>query len=494
MSDPDWERLDPRTVLVAPVRVLGQATFALAAAVIGLSQQSMTAALYGAPAIALLVLLVGTLPYFVTRFRVNDNELLVRTGLISRKTLTAPLSRIRSVDLEASLLHRILNVVTVKIGTGVDEDRIDLDALSQNRAEVLRRTLHTRQAPEAESAGLAEQSEPDAHAEDQATLIAQLRPSWARFAPFNFTQLVIVGGLIGTVSQFGFQEQVAELWAQRDYLDRFAASALTGIALATLMCAAVVWALVAMVGYLVHWWDLRLSQTDSTLNCTYGLFTRRSITIDQPRIRGVRLKQPPAIRLLGGAEVSTLATGVGSEGTATVLPWSTRAYATGVAETLISDPHSMRLPLQEHGKYARRRIHLGHLVGQIVPVAGICLVVAWFDWSWWLAVAASAFLVSVSAVAAEMTYRNLGHALTDRHLIAGHRSASRVRTALERDGVIGWVVRSSWLQRRRNLVTLIATTAAGDERVTIADVPAEMALAVSRDTSPDLMDEFLERT
>jgi len=53
---------------------------------------------------------------------------------------------VRSVDLEASLLHRILGLQKVQIGTGVDDDRITLDALATADAQALRTTLLTRRA------------------------------------------------------------------------------------------------------------------------------------------------------------------------------------------------------------------------------------------------------------------------------------------------------------------------------------------------------------
>ena len=46
--------------------------------------------------------------------------------MLSSTLVTAPLDRVRSVDLESSLLHRILGLKKVQIGTGVDDDRITL--------------------------------------------------------------------------------------------------------------------------------------------------------------------------------------------------------------------------------------------------------------------------------------------------------------------------------------------------------------------------------
>ena len=59
--------------------------------------------------------------------------------------LSTPVDRVRTVDLTSSLIHRLLGLTTVRIGTGTastsDEDRIDLDGLPLDRARALRAEL-----------------------------------------------------------------------------------------------------------------------------------------------------------------------------------------------------------------------------------------------------------------------------------------------------------------------------------------------------------------
>jgi putative membrane protein len=62
-----------------------------------------------------------------------------------------------------------------------------------------------------------------------------------------------------------------------------------------------------------------------------------------------------------------------------------------------------------------------------------------------------------------------------------------VRTVLEHDGIIGWVVRQSWFQRRLALATLVATTAAGAERVIARDIPLVKAIQLADDSTPGVL-------
>ena len=93
-------------------------------------------------------------------------------------------------------------------------------------------------------------------------------------------------------------------------------------------------------------------------------------------------------------------------------------------------------------------------------------------------------LAVAGVVTGVASYRHLGHALTPDHLVSGAGALQRSRTVLERDGIIGWVVRQSWFQRRVGLATLVATTAAGPESVVVVDLPLARALALVDAATP----------
>jgi putative membrane protein len=128
---------------------------------------------------------------------------------------------------------------------------------------------------------------------------------------------------------------------------------------------------------------------------------------------------------------------------------------------------------------------LALVTGSVVAAVAIDRV------AWWVPVVVGLVSGLVGVGVAEAAYSHLGHALAGRHLVAGSGDLSRVRTVLETDGIIGWVVRESWWQRRAGLVTLVATTAAGAERVVVVDVPRSTALALARLATPGLLEGFL---
>ena len=99
--------------------------------------------------------------------------------------------------------------------------------------------------------------------------------------------------------------------------------------------------------------------------------------------------------------------------------------------------------------------------------------------------------IAAAALAADRA-RSLGHAVTDSALVARAGSLVRRRAMLAREGIIGVNVRRSFFQRRAGLVTLTATTAAGDQAYRVLDVTPAEAVRVAQAAAPGLLAPFLE--
>src|SRR5690606_23826762 len=212
-------RLSPRMLLVNPVRALGSMIVPLLIAFFigrgeGGSWWVWIAVVGGA-----LALVAGTVSWFITRYRVTDVQLQLRTGLFSRRVLTAPLDRVRSVDIESTPVHRVLGLTTVKVGTGVDSSRIELDGLARDQAARMRTFLLSRSgapgsgAPGSGAPGQVPSGAGTAHppptpgtTDDGAARarppvdeveLARIDWGWLRYAPFSLSSLVVVAGVAG---------------------------------------------------------------------------------------------------------------------------------------------------------------------------------------------------------------------------------------------------------------------------------------------------------
>lgn len=483
----EWQRLDPRMLLVHPVKeVLRFLPVLLGVFVAG------TASGGGAPwwnvlGVGIPVAL-GVLRYLTTSYRIAQGRVELRRGLLNRHVLSTPLDRVRTVDITAPPVHRLLGLTSVRIGTGAastdDEEQLDLDGLPAERARQLRAEL------------LRGTTEP-ASGERPPAPVLRLDPGWARFAPLTGTGLVIAAGVLGAAAQLldgtgSFERLDTEGVAE----DAAAWSLWVALPLGAVLLLVVVSAL-AIAGYLVTNWGFRLTHTGSDLGGAWhlrrGLVTTRETTLDDERVRGVALSEPIGLRLAGGARAFAIVTGLDRRqtGSSLLVPPAPRGEVERVAGAVLHAVRPVTGDLTPHGPDARRRRYTRALGPAVAIAAAAVLLVLLAGTPAWVLLPATLLLPAAAALAADRT-RSLGHGLLDGHVVARSGSIERRREALDVGGVIGWNFRSSWFQRRAGLTTLAATTAGGRQSVTVLDVPEATAIELARAAHPDLLGQFLE--
>ncbi|RPK66423.1 Bacterial membrane flanked domain protein [Streptomyces sp. ADI96-02] len=491
----DGRRLDARTVLVTAVVVAGVAAGAAVPTTLGLAGWlgTLPAALW---VLAGAVLLIGAaagadhVRWRRTRYRVGPERVELHTGLLLVKRRSLARERVRTVDLTANPLLRVLGLVTVRIGTGEHggDSTLELDPVTRAEGERLRRLLLERVG--AGSAG--------GHREGE---LAVLDPRWIRYAPVSFVVPMLGGAAAGAVLQ------VSD-WAgaQREVIgwigDRLRDTPLLWT-VATLVLAALVAGVVGALGLWVEmWWNYRLEREPGcTLRVRRGLFTSRSISVEEARLRGVDLVEPLGVRLFGAARLDAITTGLAKDedtGNAdhdTLLPAAPRALADRVAADVLREAATPTgAPLTAHPRAARARRLRWALAAVLAPVLVLAVLGALLTpVLLWIALGCAAAGAPLAVALALDAYRGLGHALAGRYLVTRSGTLRRSTAALERTGVIGWTIRQSVFQRRAGLIGVTATTAAGGGAYTAYDTDASEGLAFAAEAVPGLLEPFLER-
>jgi putative membrane protein len=492
--DPQWRSLSRRSMIVRPLTDLVRLLPLLAGLLI-LHTRAGAGLAWGAAA-AVLAVVTGLVHWATTRYLITDERVYLRRGLMNQKTLSVARDRIRTVDITAHLLHRLLGVCRVSIGTGRNDLRsgesFRLDGVTRAEAESLRVVLLSRVSQPA-PAGPSRQGE--------STEIIRLNLTWLRFAPLTMTGLVVLGVLTGGVIQVTNATDInlAATGPVRHVVAAFAALSVGQRLLAGGAVALAGYVLVAMAGYVAVFWNFRLAGlgTDA-LRVTRGLFSLRATTISLSRLRGVEISEPLLLRAARGARCIAIATGLhigrGAEREGSVLsPPAPRAVAEHVASAVLALPADLYSgPLERHGPAARRRRFTRALAGAACLIAAIYLV-TWAqhgpDWVW---IASFALLPAATLLAADR-YRSLGHRLAGGWLVTRVGSLARRRSIISTDAIIGWRIHQTWFQRRQGLMTLTATTAAGQQHYSVRDVPVADGLALAAATG-DLLVPFLRPT
>ena len=486
-----WRRLSPRMLAVHPVMELRRLIFPLIAVLIGLRSGNGADGGWWAVGIGGIGIALGFLRYFTTSFRITPTHVQVRRGLIRRRTLTVPRDRIRTVDVTSNVLHRIFGLARVTVGTGQTDqknDGVKLDGLSAAEAENLHRELLHRPVVAADP------SDPPV----VETVLAALRPAWVGYGPFTLSGLVAIGVVFGIGSRLVNESHVdvAKIGVVHDSFD-YLRDQPVPVAILLVAAAVVVFTAVAStIGYVLSFWNFRLSRHDSgTLHVRRGLLTTRSTTIEERRLRGVELSEPLLLRSVRGARVLAIATGLrvgrgADRGGSILLPPAPRTVAVEVAGTVIGDTEPLTVALTRHGPRAglRRFTRAGVVATALILIALALVLVAGAPW--WL-FGTALVLLPLSAFLAWDRSAALGHAVGDQWLVSRHGSLVRRRYVLRTDAVIGWNMTTSLFQRRAGLTTLVATTAGGRQLYTVPDVAGPEAIRVARTAVPGLLEQFL---
>jgi len=482
--DAEWQRLDPRMLLVHPIREVLR--FLPVIVVVVLGSTAAGGEQWQLIGVGIPVVL-GLMRYLTTSFRISSGRIELRRGLLNRHVLSTPVDRVRTVDLTSSPIHRLLGLTKVRIGTGTastsDEDRIDLDGLPVDRARALRAEL--LQTSTADDVAVTDR------ATDRDVLVFD--PAWVRFAPLTGSGVVIGAAALGAGSQL---LQSVGFWDRFDPENVDVPGVPLGVLVPLLVLALLVLvSLLSIGGYVVTNWGFRLTRLGGargggeTWHLSRGLFTTRETTLDDERVAGVNLSEPLGLRVAGGARLSAIVTGLSrsQQGSSALAPPAPRRIVERVAREVLDAAVPVDAPLVPHGPLAARRRWtrallpaLALAVAALVPVALGAPV--------WLLVGLLA--LPVAALLARDRTRSLGHALVADHLVSRSGSVVRRRRILEVDHVIGWNLRATWFQRRAGLTTLVATTAGGSQAVPVLDVPEDEALRVAHRALPDLMGQF----
>lgn len=482
-----WRRLEIRTILVRPFNeIIG--FIPVLVGVVALGQHDGNQLWYGLGVVGLLVLR-GLLHWLTTRYRITDEQVELRTGLVFRQRLATRRARIRTVEANAKFGHRLFGVTAVRIGTGQHDQKggktIRLDAVTMAEADSLRRELLRRTAATIDEAPT------------RSEVIEKLDWAWLRYAPLTLSGLVAVAA-IGGLAWRSINEldiPVSRIGLLREGLHWFESAALATVIGVIVVAALVIIVFGSMIVYALKFAGYQLTrESDDTLHVRRGLLTTSAVTIEEARLRGVEIREPPLLRAGRGARCTAVATGLQHRNESHLLmPPGPAAKAHRVAAKVLRAKQSpTTVPIIRHSRRAARRRVVRAVGPTLVIVLALWLARVWGgwpDWPWQIACALPVLAVPVALD----RYRALGHALTRRYLVSRSGSLARRTVALQRDGIIGWQVRRSFFQRRAGLVTLTATIAAGRGAYKVLDITESDGLRLAEDAVPGLLAPFVSR-
>jgi putative membrane protein len=463
-------------LLVHPVHeVLRQVPVLIGSLVLGSATGNSAWALIGVG----LIVGYGVARWFTTTYRIGPDEVQLRTGVLQRKVLSLPRNRIRSVSTDARLLHRALGLTVLRVSTGQEaagDTSFALDAMPAREVPTLRAIL------------LAESLAPPDPTGPPGRVLARWQPSWLRYSPLNVTGLLMITAMLGVIYQTGVFAALRDSSVIRvgaGFVESAAqnGSALIAVVVGALAILSAGVALSVSQSFLTYA-NLELRRDADLLHLSHGLVRVRERTFDMRRLRGGSLREPLVVRLFGGARLDAVMTGIAGVGEASqLLPPCPRSTASSVLADLIAQPEAVTGALTAHGPAATRRRWSRAMALPAMVAVGSLVLAGTSGVPIWVWPVLAVLTLGSMALAADRS-RSLGHRAGGGWLVTRAGSLQRRRDCVSAEGIVGWTVRQTLLQRRSGVATLIAATAAGVKRYEVVDVPADLAWSIAAATSP----------
>ncbi len=503
-SEREWRRLSPRMIWVDLVQsVLSLVPVVIAVWVVGIKPGAgQLWPLIGLAGVGVIRALTDALRWVFTRYRVTASHVELKSGVLLRVHRSIQRDRIRSVDVEAKLRHRLSGLRVVKVGAGQQtadgESAVALDALTARDARLLQNDLNSiRTAEVPRHFPRDDEASPRPDRSETLAVLAHFEPRWVIYNVFNVWAYILALGLgwgsfwlLGSLG-VNVTGVVAALldWGSIGWVGSVAIG---------FVAVSIIGAAGLGVNYFTEYWGFELARVRSrgggTLRTRQGLLTTREVNRDENRIRGAQISEPVVWRWMGASDTSVITTGLSMwsmSQPAAILPRGPVNVARRVAaQVLEAEPNPFEAALSKHPSAALSR----RLWWATAFTAGVGLVFAWLVVSGVLphsGIWAVAALWPCALGAAFVAYRALGHTIVGPYLVTRSGLLSRSTTVLQRSAVSTIVIRESLLQRRLGLQTVSTMTAAGYSCYDIPDLATHESLMFALQVAPDLLEPFL---
>jgi putative membrane protein len=440
---------------------------------------------------ALVVLPWLVLHYVRFRYRLTPDEVVIHSGVLTRRRRNIPVDRIQNIEIEQQLLQRLTGTARVRIYTaGSQEAEGALDVVSLAEAHRIRQTVrgYQREAavtPESSPPAAQEPRKPGASPE---VLLAMDARRVLLSGAFRFSLLYIA--IIFTFLQYVEPDPEALV----SWLTRGRLAGLARAAMASPWAAAAIGIVVAvLVGWVSgiavnfnRFYRFVLTLEKDRLHRKHGLLSVREGTIPLRRVQALILRTNPLMRRFGwyALDVQTMGADVREQGHSVAIPFGRLGEIQGVIARIRegmpdarTEPWAFPQSLQSVSRLTIRRALVRYTLG-LAAATGLAVVLT--DSSAWLLLA----LWPLALGAAVLRWRCMGYDLHDRHLVVRRGVMQQYTWIIPVGRLQVLQTRSSLFQRHLDLRTVYADTA-GASPVRGADI-----IDLERGTADQLADEI----
>ncbi len=414
----------------------------------------------GGIAFATIIIVGASLSYWFFTFRISDDSILIRQGVLNKKQLDIKFSRIQGINTQQNPVYRAMGLVTVSFDTaGSAGNEGNLPAVTRDFANSLRKRIGKPRE-------LDREQEEDSEAENGALVHLDWR-DMVRIGLADRRALILLA-FIGPL-----MEQI------EDDIDRFiseliASAAATGgeiyavggvsVGIGIAVAVILLFIVVSVAAAFLRYHNFQLFLDGQTLRSHAGLVTAHEHSMDLGKIQTLRLQQGVVQRLLRRYRMTArqaVSSGKNRSQKVFVVPVVTaeladelrRKFLAPEAGRLTQDPTSPQFaPVSPH--YMRSRILFVGLLPSLIATVVL-----------WIPLGALALLcllwLPIAVAAAHRSWKRAGYLHDDEEIIRrsgflGFRTVGLLFRKVQRVTVL-----QSRYQRRKGLASLRLHMASG---------------------------------
>jgi putative membrane protein len=395
--------------------------------------------------------------YATYRYRLADDELIIRHGILQRNERHVPFERIQNIDMSRSVLHRAMGVanVTIQTASGTEPEAVmrvlSVDAVEAMRSHVFGRR---RQASEwLDETG----EEGDFEGPDTSrTLIRTPVDDLVRYGIISNKGMIVLAAAIGLLWQLSI-DPIEWVTGRIPGLETVELPHLVAIGVLLLVLAVIGLRILSVLWAVVSFYDFTLRRADEELGAEFGLLTQRTVTIPIHRIQLVTVEENLLHRALHRVSVRARTAGSASgENAAERHDWLAPVVPRERLQGLLADVDDELSPATVEWRPLPRRAVWRAVRRAGLPVLVVGLPPAFFQPWLWVVTPAVAGLFAVLA------------ALAVRHTFWGRTEHG---VWLRR----GWLNRTTRAVRYATIQTVALAENPFDRRARMADVEVDTA-------------------
>ena len=410
--------------------------------------------------------------YHNLRYRVDEAELAISSGILTKRERRIPLDRIQELKLHQGVIHRLFGFARLQISTaGSDTHEATLDALTLDAAEQLKNAVASKQVSAASTqvAGDSLNSSNYTFDIDLRTLV--LGGVTSKAAAF-------VGAIVGVIVYFQafgeagrrFKDWIPSKLRERIHLpgqetiESFEAmvpdSGVTGF-VAGLWLTDNFWksllfatggVLVAVGAYVFRYYAFRLERTGDRLSTSHGLLTYQHGGLRRTRIQALKLEEGLLRRWCGLATLRVDSAGDHTEVDEqkkrdVLVPVLQRSDAENVASQVVPNLASMDPAWTRVSPLAISR---GCKKGWLIASLAMLLAASFAGWYSLLLIPAFPLIYLLN----ERWYRHTGYCISEEYLLYRSGWLQRSTICIPTNNVQSVALRQSYFDRRLQLASL----------------------------------------